>query len=136
MSAVTRYFFTPVYEPRNSWSIVRWWERRRVLYNVVVGTAGLVSLGTVTLFELMPPRVGHPLGFPIGGILVYAALANLMYTAGPVIDVAVRRTWGERVAVVGPALFRYGFVFAVGLTLLPIPLSVIGWVLRLLSRTG
>jgi heme/copper-type cytochrome/quinol oxidase subunit 4 len=28
-------------------------------------------------------------------------------------------------------LFRYGFVFSVGLTLLPIPLAVVGWVFRL-----
>ncbi len=136
MSAVTRFFFTPVYEPRSSWSIVRWWERRRGIYNLAVGTAGLVSMGAVTLADLLPPRLPHALGLPLAGIVVYGVLANAAYTCGPLLDVLIRRRWGDRVAVVGPALFRYGFVFAVGLTLLPIPLSVMGWVVRLLSRTG
>jgi hypothetical protein len=133
VSAVTRCFFTPVYEPHSSWSIVGWWERRRSIYNLAVGTAGLITLGSVSLTQLLPPRVPHVVGFPLTGILVYGVLANIAYTFGPVVDVLVRRRWGDRVAVVGPALFRYGFVFAVGLTLLPVPLSVIGWVVRLLG---
>ena len=32
---------------------------------------------------------------------------------------------------VAQALFRYGVAFAVGLTLLPIPIMAIGWVIRL-----
>ena len=36
----------------------------------------------------------------------------------------------ERAGAVGPVLFRYGFVFSLGLTLLPIPLVVAGWLLR------
>jgi hypothetical protein len=136
VSAVTRYLFTPVYEPRSSWSIVRWWERRRGLYNLVVGTAGMFSIGWVTLLELLPPRAHHHLGFPLAGVLVYGLLANLAFTAGPVLDVILRRRWGERVAVVGPAMFRYGFAFAVGLTLLPIPLATIGWLIRLVGGGG
>lgn len=136
MSAVTRYFFTPVYEPRSAWSIVHWWERRRGLYNLVVGAAGTISLGWVSMLDLLPPRIHHPLGFPLGGILAYGLLANVAYTAGPVIDVFVRRRWGDRVAVVGPALFRYGFAFAVGLTLLPIPLATLGWLIRVVTGGG
>jgi len=49
------------------------------------------------------------------------------------IDLLVRRRWGPSFAAVGPALFRYGFAFSVGLTLLPIPLVLIGWALRVFT---
>jgi hypothetical protein len=38
--------------------------------------------------------------------------------------------------VPGPALFRYGFVFSLGLTLLPIPLIVLSWIARLMGLGG
>ena len=31
-----------------------------------------------------------------------------------------------------PALFRYGFVFSVGLSLLPIPVAALSWLVRLI----
>ena len=60
------------------------------------------------------------------------SLANLCYSLGPMVDVAIHRRWGSEYAVVGPTLFRYGFVFSVGLALsLPVPLAAISWVARL-----
>jgi hypothetical protein len=133
VSALTRYFFSPVYIPRNAWSIVGWWERRRPVYNVVLAVAGLFSLGAQSLFRFLPPHSAPP-DEPLGlvGVVAYGVLANLCYCAGPAVDVYIRRRWGDPYAAVGPTLFRYGFVFSVGLTLLPIPLSVLGWALRLL----
>jgi hypothetical protein len=129
MSALTRYFFTPVYSTRSASTIVRWWESRRLVYNAAVGGAGLTTLAYVTAVELLPPNSEFH-GFPWGGVLVYAVLANLFYTFGPAIDVFIRKRWGDEYHAVGPALFRYGFVFAVGLTLLPIPLVTISKVIR------
>lgn len=129
-TAVERAFFTPLYYPRSAWSVVGWWESRRPLFNAVVGGAGVLSLGVAELLARLPP---HPLHFPLpwGGILVYGVMANLCYTAGPAADLAIRRLLGPRAPAVGPVLLRYGFVFAIGLTLLPIPLSLLGWVFRL-----
>jgi hypothetical protein len=73
------------------------------------------------------------MGFPVGGAVVYAVLANVCYSLGPIVDVFIRKRWGDDYHAVGPALFRYGFVFALGLTLLPIPLSTVGWVIRVLG---
>jgi hypothetical protein len=94
--------------------------------NLSVGSVGLLSLGTVALIARLPP---HPGGFPVPwvGVLVYAALANLCYTLGAVGDLVLRRVLGHRAAAVGPVLFRYGFVFSLGLTLLPIPVAALGW---------
>ena len=47
-----------------------------------------------------------------------------------------RRAGGERWAVVGPALFRYGFAFAVGLTLMPVVVAAGSWGVRILIALG
>jgi hypothetical protein len=129
MSALTRLFFTPVYSAPRASAIVRWWERRRLVFNAAVGVAGLTSIAWVTGIGILPPD-SRFMGFPVGGAVVYAVLANVCYTLGPIVDVFIRKRWGDDYHAVGPALFRYGFVFALGLTLLPIPLSTVGWIIR------
>jgi hypothetical protein len=130
MTALEKYFFTPLYYPHSSWSVIKWWEARRPLFNLCVGGAGLLSLGMGTLFAHFPP---HPIVFPVPwtGVLVYGVLANVGYTFGPAIDLLLRRQLGDRAPAVAPVLFRYGFVFSVGLSLLPIPLAALGWLARL-----
>jgi hypothetical protein len=131
MSAVERYFFTPLYYPRGTWSVVRWWESRRPLYNLWVGAAGLFSLGVVMLFAHLPP---HPrtLQFPWMPVVAYGVLANACYSLGAVADLALRLRLGDRAPAVAPALLRYGFAFSMGLSLLPIPLAFLGWLGRIL----
>jgi hypothetical protein len=128
VTAIERYFFTPLYYPRSSWSILGWWESRRPLFNVCVGGTGLLSLGMVALIARLPPHSG---GFPVpwGVVLAYGVLANLCYTLGPISDLVLRRVLGPRAPAVGPVLFRYGFVFSLGLTLLPIPVAALGWLM-------
>lgn len=132
MTALTRFFFDTVYAPHGAWPVIRWWERRRYAYNLAVGGAGLLTLGALNLFALLPPH-GSLMGIPLIPVAAYAVLANLAFTAGPIADLLIRRAWGNGYAPVGPALFRYGFVFSVGLTLLPIPLAAVEWVVRLLG---
>jgi hypothetical protein len=122
VTAVEKYFFTPLYYPQSAWSVVRWWEKRRLAYNVAVGTAGMVTLAVAALTD----GQGPPFMLP----LVYGVIANIFYTMGPVADLAMRKVLGERAPAVGPAMFRYGFAFAVGLTLLPVPLFIFSWIVR------
>jgi hypothetical protein len=65
------------------------------------------------------------------GVFLYGVMANVGYTLGPVADLLFRRLLGDRAPAVAPALFRYGFVFSMGLSLLPIPLAFLGWLARL-----
>lgn len=134
MSAITQFFFRAPYPSPTTWSVFRWWESRRLAYNLSVGGAGLLSLAAMAGFMVLPPHSRAPM-IPWGGVLVYAVLANLFFTAGPVVDALICRRWGPNFAPVGPALFRYGYAFAVGLTLLPIPISLIGWLLRAFGLT-
>ena len=130
MSAVTRFFFTPVRESRSTWAVIKWWESRRLAYNLTVGAAGLLTLGAHGLFfSLLPPRApGQGVAWAV--VPFYAVLANLCYTLGSAADLFIRRKWGDAYEAVGPTMFRYGFVFSVGLTLLPIPMFAIGWLFR------
>jgi len=130
MTAVERYFFTPLYYPRGLWSVVRWWESRRLVFNMVVGSAGILSVATVMTITRLPPQASSA-PFPFLGIVVYGILANLCYSLGPLADLGLRRFLDDRAPAVGTVLLRYGFVFSVGLTLLPIPLAMLGWLIRL-----
>ncbi|MDH4044224.1 MAG: hypothetical protein OEY20_11640 [Gemmatimonadota bacterium] len=135
MTALTRFFFDPVYAPRSAWSVIGWWEGRRSAFNLAIGGAGVLTLTVLNLFAALPPY-GMWFGFPLVPLAVYALLANVAFTAGPIADLLIRRAWGNRYAAVGPTLFRYGFVFSVGLTLLPIPLAAALWALRLVRLFG
>jgi hypothetical protein len=63
---------------------------------------------------------------------MYGFFANLFYSLGFVTEAAMQRVWGDETPRVGPALFRQGLVFSVGLTLFPIALMGIGWAFQLL----
>jgi len=130
MTAVEKYFFTPLYYPRSVWSVFRWWEARRPIFNLFVGAAGLLTLATFKLLALLTPTPGV-FEVPWRPVVVYAVLANVCYTLGPIADLVFRRQLGERAPAVGPVLLRYGFVFSVGLTLLPIGLGWLIWLIRL-----
>jgi hypothetical protein len=126
MTALTEVFFDTVYFPRNGWAVVRWWEARRPLYNVAVGGTGLVTLAVVGLLGLLPPVEAV---FVIAA--AYGLVANVCYSAGPVVDLLARRLGGPDYAPVGPTLFRYGFVFSIGLTLFPAAIAALWWLVRL-----
>lgn len=132
-TAVERYLFSPLYYPRSKWAILRWWESRRIFYNLVVGAAGVVTLTATFLFTALPPYPGNLRGIGLV-VLLYGVMANVFYTFGAPLDLFLRRVLRDRGGPVAQALFRYGVAFAIGLTLLPIPLMALGWVLKWFIR--
>ena len=136
MSALTRLFFPAPAEVRSTTSIFRWWESRRLTFNVIVGAAGVVTLTAVNLIALLPPLSIH-VGVFWPAVILYGFFANLFYSLGFVTEAAMQRAWHDETPRVGPALFRQGLIFSVGLTLFPIALMGINWgfqVLRWLLR--
>jgi hypothetical protein len=109
--------------------IIRWWESRRLPYNLIVGGTGVVSFTFAMLMSHLPPdpKVGPPWALP----LVYGIAANLCYLAGPLLEALAETIWGRKLLPIGPALFRIGLTFSVCLTLLPIPLVVWDWAIRI-----
>jgi hypothetical protein len=116
---------------RTTISLLGWWEARRLTFNIAVGSAGLFTLLIVRMITWVPP--GLPFMFDWRPIVAYAALANICYTFGWALEAAAQRVWGDKCPAFGPALFRQGIAFSVGLTLLPIPIISIGWLARVAS---
>ncbi|MDX1494853.1 MAG: hypothetical protein R3253_12370 [Longimicrobiales bacterium] len=128
-------FLFPTPAKRSVGSILGWWEKRRLPYNLIVGTAGAFATATFIFLAWLPP-------FSFGGqlspeilipITIFGVMANVCYTFGSVLEILAHKIWGRDVLPIGPALFRMGLTFSVGLALLPALLSVIIWVARVLD---
>jgi len=124
MSAITRFFFRNEVACRSTADVIGWWETRRLPFNVAIGATGVFSYAAVQLILLMPPR---PMPIPfvpsVAIALVYGVLANVCYTGGWMSELWLRKSLRRDTETVGPALFRYGFAFSVGLTLFPIAVA-------------
>lgn len=119
---LTRLLFEPTLV-RSPLRIVRWWESRRAAYNLVVGAAGL---GTLVYAETLSRLVtGDWLKVPWQVIVAYGVAANVLYTGGWLVENIVERWLGRPVYGLGPALFRHGLVFSLGLTLFPVALVTV-----------
>jgi hypothetical protein len=126
-------FLFPAPAPRTTVGIFRWWEARRLPYNLIVGSAGVVTLGVAGLASLIIPGMnGFP---PWQPVVVFGVLANVCYLLGPAIEIALHKLWGRTLLPVGPALYRMGLTFSVGLALLPslimVPVMIISVILSL-----
>jgi hypothetical protein len=113
----------PQTAPSNPWkAIARRWELLRILFNVLVGLAGLLPL----LY-----RGQFPLGPPIIGIFFYGIAANIFYLFGPIAEMYLNWIADTRVNRILPRLMtdllRTAFVtwllFTVG-TLFSVLLTV------------
>src|SRR5262249_31730596 len=100
-------------QPRTFKEIVYWWGERRLAYNIIVGSAGLLAIGITWLA-----------GFPVDLIRIciiaftYGILANIIYTGGWLAEYILRKAnqFDEKIAYVGPIFFAMGLVFSILLT--------------------
>ncbi len=61
-------------------SAFAWWEKRRLLYNVIVGAAGILAIVFFTGFTFIN----------IPGIILYGIIANLFYSLGFLLEMIAR----------------------------------------------
>jgi len=80
MSALVRFLYPLAPTERSPGAVLRWWERRRVVYNVAVGAAGLTSLAVATLFGVLP-LFRQGLIFSVGLSLLPILIAGLGWIA-------------------------------------------------------
>jgi hypothetical protein len=135
MSRLVEFFYPLPAPRRTAGAVFRWWEARRLDYNLIVGAAGCATIVATTLIQVLPGNSGLP-PWPmiIAGTVAYGLLANLCYLLGPLIEITMYRMWGREAPRAGPALFRQGLLFSIGLTLFPIALAGLGWILHLFAR--
>ncbi len=117
-------FFSRRTDPENAWQRIAWWEIRRVPYNLVVGVSGTVSLVLIFISAAMAERTtGVPMGIPdppifaFAGVLLYAVLANVCFTAGWIVEILVVKIWGDQGRQFGAISFTLGMIFSVLLTI-------------------
>ena len=70
---------------------------------------------------------------PVG---VFGMMANVCYLLGPTIEILIHKLWGRTVLPPGPALYRMGLTFSVGLALFPALITTIVWVIRIVAGVG
>ena len=98
-----------------------WWEKRRPIYNLLVLTAGVLSIGgAVAGSEITDSSCGipDPPIFACFAILAYGIAANALYTIGWLSELLLRNNLKEpnRYA---KTTFVAGVVFSVVVTLIP-----------------
>ena len=110
--------------------VTRWWQQRRVRYNLLVGVVGLFTWWSVLLAGSAAVKPGvdfeEPLAMIIGPF-VYAMMANICYSLGPVLD-----SW-RKVTTPSKHLFRAGLFFSLALTALPGFWAIFAWVSTLIT---
>ncbi len=133
MTYLTRVLFPLADHRRTPWTLLKWWERRRLTYNIFVGSAGLIALALIRLITWLPPHTPFPGGW-IGGVLGFAVMANACYSFGWATETFMRLLWGEEAPRVGPALFRQGVAFSIGLPFLGVFIFGMNWVMKALGH--
>jgi hypothetical protein len=131
MTALAEFLF-PAPAERKPGAIIRWWEGRRLGYNLLVGSAGLTSLAVYAVANtiVFGGQGDYP---PWQAIVGFGLLANVCYWLGPLAEITIQRLWNREVLPVGPVLFRMGLTFSVGLALLPTLIIVILSIARLVA---
>ncbi len=122
-SGILSHLLYPRAAARSAGAIVKWWEKRRLSYNLILGGGAGLLVVIGSLLWLLPPN-DLPLEIiPLEGYLGFLFLINLSYSVGPATEFLAHKLWGTHVRPVDPTLFRMGLTFSLGLTLV-LPLIV------------
>jgi hypothetical protein len=119
--------------------IIKWWELRRIPFNIAVGTTGMFTCAVILAVAAVASKtLGEPLGLPdppifaAFGIIVYAIAANVCFTCGWLTELIVRTIWQEKTGAFAQISFSLGLMFSICLTLLPAVFLSMSLAIRLL----
>ena len=127
-------FFEPPEPPLDSWSVICWWEARRIPFNLLVGGLGAVCLGILfwALATSGHLRPGEDAVEPIA-LLAAPVGINVLYTLGWLVEAPARLLVRDLSPCFGPMLLRLG----VGMSAVLIALPAAFWTgYRLLQSAG
>jgi len=129
---VDRPLFSRDYPMNRDWDVVAWWEVRRLPYNLIVGTAGVISSVAILATAYVTEKfVGETIGLPdppmfaVAAAIFYGLMANICFTGGWILELVSRRIWGLRSAAFGEIAFVWGTLGSVLLTLTPAAIIVL-----------
>lgn len=135
LQRLTLWLFSPPPEPRTTSSVIAWWEKRRLFYNVFVGSIGFCSLIAFFFFILHSDALkpGEDAEEPLA-ILFAPVAVNICYTAGWILETLALKTGVGGKRLRGPLLMRVGLAFSLFVILLPSVLWGIFWAVHVLHR--
>jgi hypothetical protein len=108
-----RVLFRSNQDPNSFASIVKWWEWRRITYNVVLLILGIVSTYIYwTLFDKYAPDPADDGIFPGLMPIIVGIVANFFYTSGWTFEILLRLIRGRGSKRLAPALFGLGLGFS------------------------
>jgi hypothetical protein len=113
-------------ESASRMTILRWWESRRLRFNLFVGIVGIVTWFLVLIAGSAAVKPGVDFEEPLAmifGPFLYGIMANLCFSLGPAFDMIFYRG-RPRVR-----LFKSGLIFSLVLTSLPGLWAVIAWLM-------
>ena len=101
-------------------AIIKWWEARRVPYNILIGVYGVISLTLFYFFIQSSGKLepGEDAVEPIAFIAAPIAI-NLAYTAGWFVELILRYVFAVRSTKTGPCLLKAGVIFSLVVASLP-----------------
>jgi hypothetical protein len=122
-------------------AVIGWWETRRIPYNLIVGSAGIltciviaiVGIGSNIFFNSDFGLPDPPL-FAIFGVIIYGILANFCFTGGWLAELIVQRAWPEEANRFATTSFSLGLFLSVLLTLTPAILVGVVGIFKLVSH--
>ena len=120
---------------------IGWWEARRIPFNLIVGSTGIltciivgvVALGSELLFNSEFGFPDSPL-FAVIGVIMYGILANVCFTGGWVTELIVRRVWPSQADRFATLTLSLGVIFSVLLTLAPAMVIGAAGIFKLLAH--
>jgi ABC-type branched-subunit amino acid transport system permease subunit len=105
---------------------IGWWEARRVPFNLIVGSAGIVSVAVVSVvglgaYFLFNSDFGlpDPPLFAVFGVIFYALVVNILYTGGWIVELVIRTVWPEQADRFATLSLSLGLLLTILVTLLP-----------------
>jgi ABC-type branched-subunit amino acid transport system permease subunit len=105
---------------------IGWWEARRVPFNLIVGSAGIVSVAVVSVvglgaYFLFNSDFGlpDPPLFALVGVIFYALVVNVCYTGGWIVELVIRTVWPEQADRFATLSLSLGLLLTILVTLLP-----------------
>jgi hypothetical protein len=105
-----------------TWQVIRWWELRRITYNVVLFVIGVTSLLATEWLRAKTLLLGLDPGELETGltVVVYAVMANLCYTLGWIAELSGRKSRDLSDRTRAKKLFATGLGFSCLLTSAPL----------------
>jgi hypothetical protein len=135
--------FTRREEVTSNSDIIKWWELRRIPFNLAVGITGIFTCIIIfAIADIASKRLGESLAVPnppigtIFGIIAYAIGANLCFTCGWLVEIVVRRIWQDKAGAFAQISFSLGLLFSILLTLTPAAFFLIVLAIRLFAQSG